>query len=91
MAQPKFTFPILNVKDYAVDKLAEALLGSEFPGVVPLAVQGGGNCLFRAASLLALGNEGHHAQLRSMVVSDLREHAALYADHFVNRAVCESK
>ena len=77
MAQPKFTFPILNVKDYAVDKLAEALLGSEFPGVVPLAVQGDGNCLFHAASLLALGNEGHHAQLRSMVVSDLRESAAV--------------
>ena len=57
MAQPKFTFPILNIKDYAVDKLAEALLGSEFPGVVPLAVQGGGNRLFRAASLIALGNE----------------------------------
>ena len=88
MAQPKFTFPILNIKDYAVDKLAEALLGSEFPGVVPLAVQGSGNCLFRAASLIALGNEGHHAQLRSMVVSDLREHAALYADHFMNRAEC---
>ena len=44
MAQPKFTFPILNVKDYAVVKLAEALLGSEFP---PLAVQGDGNCLLR--------------------------------------------
>ena len=47
VAQPKFTFPILNVKDYAVDKLAEALLGSEFPGVVPLAVQGGGNSVPR--------------------------------------------
>ena len=58
-----------------------ALLDGEFAGVVPLAVQGDGNCLFRAASLLALGNEGHHAQLRSMVVSELEEHAAaFYAD-----------
>ena len=48
MAQPKFTFPYWTlIKDYAVDKLAEALLGSEFPGVVPLAVQGDGNCLLR--------------------------------------------
>ena len=73
MAQTKFTFPRLTVTDYVVDELAEALLDGKFAGVVPLAVQGNGNCLFHAASLLALGNEGHHAQLRSMVVSELEE------------------
>ena len=77
MAQTKFTFPRLTVTDYVVDELAEALLDGEFAGVVPLALQGNGNCLFHAASLLALGNEGHHAQLRSMVVSELEEHATL--------------
>ena len=69
--------------DYAVDELVEALLDVEFEGVVPFAVQGDGNCLFHAASLLVLGKEGHHAQLRSMVVSELEEHAAFYADGFV--------
>ena len=67
-----------------VDELAEALLDGTFAGIVPLAVQGDGNCLFQAASLLALGNEGHHAQLRSIMVSKLEEHAAFYADGFVS-------
>ena len=82
--QATMTFPKLT--GYVVDKVADALLEGEFPGLVPLAVQGDGNCLFRAASLLAFGREGQHSHLRSLTVEELNGHAEFYADGFVARA-----
>lgn len=64
--------------------VADALLG-EFSGLVPLAVQDDGNCLFHAASLLVFGREGHHSQLRSLTVEELSGHAEFYEDGFVAR------
>jgi hypothetical protein len=50
---------------------------------VPLAVYEGGNCLFRAASLVATGDENNYDCFRKLVMKELYDSAKYYSDLLV--------
>ena len=82
-----FTFPELNVSNYPVDDVAMKLYPDKAPrDFVPLDVYGDGNCLFRAVSLVATGDEQNHGQFRKLVMKELRDNAEYYADLFFPQA-----
>ena len=69
----------------AVDLAATQLYPEDAPrGYVPLAVEGDGNCLFRSASVLVYGDQGHHKELRDLVMKEMKNNAEFYAAQFLN-------
>ena len=71
---------------FMVDDVAMELYPEDAPlGGMPLAVEGDGNCLFRAANLVAHGNEDDHKLLRTKVMKEMEENPDFYADQFIQR------
>ena len=74
---------ILNYKEPSnIDEVSRALLERLNPGllqaVMPIKIIGDGNCLFRAASIAAYGDETKHTDLRHRVFLEMKENPKWY-------------
>ena len=83
----EYSFPVFPEGSFSVDRVAVGFLPQDTPtDIVPMNVVGDGNCLYRAASVLAYGREDDHTQLQAAVVQEIKDYAAAYADLFTELA-----
>ena len=83
----EYSFPVFPEGSFSVDRVAAGFLPQDTPtDIVPMNVVGDGNCLYRAASVLAYGREDDHAQFQAAVVQEIKDYAAAYADLFTELA-----
>ena len=75
--------------NFRIDEVAESLYPCDADqNLVPVAVYGDGNCLFRSASLLLDGDQRRHLELRLRTAAELCINSCHYANILVQRASC---
>ena len=67
-----------SAKMYVADKTSEKLYPDDAPNLVPIRVNGDGNCLPCSASLLAFGDQKYYKEMRARIVIELATHEEYY-------------
>ena len=68
----RYYFHLAHAEPGHTDLVACSIYPSDAPtSLLPVKVLGDGNCLFRSASKLVFGNEGHHIEMRARCVVEL--------------------
>ena len=73
---------VTSAASFTKNQRAASIFPNDFAGahlLSPVQVYGDGNCLFRAASVLAKGNEDSHLELRLRTALEIGEKTGFYA------------
>ena len=70
----------LKASEYDIDELALDLFPKDAPALVPISIEGDGNCLPRCAAVLATGAQNAHVEMRVRMAVELAAHEQFYLD-----------
>ncbi|KAL8567152.1 hypothetical protein ACOMHN_033054 [Nucella lapillus] len=68
----------LDASHYSTDEKAADLFPKDAPALLPISIEGDGNCLPRCAALLATGSEKAHVEMRVRIIVELAVNEQYY-------------
>ncbi|KAL8577629.1 hypothetical protein ACOMHN_020238 [Nucella lapillus] len=68
----------LDASHYSTDEKAADLFPKDAPALLPISIEGDGNCLQRCAALLATGSEKAHVEMRVRIIVELAVNEQYY-------------